>query len=145
MTAAPNLEVSANLGHKSIHLDGITRPRAQVVERDAHLPSRGDHVAMRTEQIGQLTEHAQHFALLGSFRRAQLVAQLDDLMRLDKDRRARRGFVVDDAAHTRACRAANWNHIPAAAYRHGSVRGALGRIEGTEDGAESVHDVRSEE
>src|SRR2546429_3566376 len=38
--------------------------RSQVIERDAHLPRGSEAVAPGAQQVGQLAQHAEHFALL---------------------------------------------------------------------------------
>ena len=90
MATAFDLQMPTNLRHEPVDLHGIPRPRAQIVERDAHLPCRRDRRRVWAQQVGQLAQHAQHFPQLGGLRRTQLVAELDDLGRLDEDGAARR-------------------------------------------------------
>src|SRR2546423_12637508 len=135
------LEMPANLRDESIYFDRVASPRAQIIERNAHLPRGGDAVALGPQHVGQLTQHAQHFALLRRFGRAQLIAELDDFGWLDEHRRARRRFVVDDAADAGARGAANRNHIAATAHRHRGIGRALGGVELAEDRTQPLHDM----
>ncbi len=131
----------ADLRHEAVDLDGVPGSRAQIVERDAHLPRRRNRRGMRAQQVGQLAQHAQHFAQLGGLGRTQLVAQLDDLGRLDEHGVARRRLVVHDAADAPAGRGADRNHVAPAAHRDGGVGRALGLIERSQDGAQLVRHV----
>src|SRR2546427_576372 len=125
MASISDLQVPADLRHEPVHFHRIPRPRAQVVERDTHLPGGRDRARMRPEQIGQLAQDAEYFALLGGLRRPQLVAELDDLGRLDEDGAARRRFVVHDAADAGPRGGANRDHIAATAYGNRGVGRAL--------------------
>ena len=123
---------AADLGREAVHFDGVARPGAQVIERDAHLPCGGEAVAPRAQQIGELAQHAEHFALLLRLGGAQRIAELDDLRRLDEHRRSGRRLVVHDAAHTGAGGRADGDHVAAAPQRHRGVGRAVGRVEGAE-------------
>src|SRR5262245_17985221 len=136
-----DLEMSADFWYESIYCDGVPRARTKVVERDTHLPRRRDHGRLRPQQIRELAQHPQHFPLLGRFRRAQLVAQLTDLRRLDEDRAARRRLDVHDAANARARRAPNRDDVAAAAHRDRRIGRALGLIQCSENRTEPVHHV----
>src|SRR5439155_1515946 len=81
---------------EAVHLHGVTGASAEVVEGDTHLPGRGEPLAVRPQQVGQLAQHPLHLPLLGSLQIAQLVAELDDLGRLDEHRRPARRRVVHD-------------------------------------------------
>src|SRR5258705_4276347 len=139
MSSPAYFEMPTNLRHKPIDLHRVSRPRAEIVERDAHLPGGGDRVAMWAQQVGELAQHAQHFPQLGGLRGAQLVAQLDALGRLDEHGAAGRRLVVHDAADPRARGRANRNDVAAAAHRHRGIGRALGLIERSQDRAELVH------
>ncbi len=141
MPSPANLQVPANLRHEPVDLHGVPRPRTQIVERDAHLPRRGDRRGMGAQQVCQLAQYAQHFAQLGGLGGTQLVAELDDLGRLDEHGVARRGLVMDDAAHARSRRGADRNHVAPAAHRDRRVGRALGLIERSQNGAQLVHHV----
>ena len=119
-----------------VHLDGVARPGAQVVEREAHVPRRGDRVAVRAQQLGQLAQHPQHLALLFRLGRAQRVAELDHFRRLEEHRGAGRRLVVDDAADLGAGRGPHGDHVAAAPQRDARVGGAVTRVEAAEDGVE---------
>ena len=122
----------ADRGREAVHLDGVARPGAQVIERDAHLPRSGQGVAPRAQQVGQLAQHAEHFALLLRLSGAQRVAELDDLGGLDEHGGSGRRLVVDDAAHAAAGGRADGDDVAAAPQRHGGVGRAVGRVEGAE-------------
>src|SRR5205823_3295157 len=141
MAPLADLQMPANLRDESIYFDRVASPRAQIIERNAHLPGGGDTVALGPQHIGQLTQHAQHFALLRRFGCAQLIAELDDFGWLDEHGRTRRRFVVDDATDAGAGGAANRNHIAATAHRHRGIGRALGGVELAEDRTQPLHDV----
>ncbi|OLC47265.1 MAG: hypothetical protein AUH68_01270 [Gemmatimonadetes bacterium 13_1_40CM_4_69_5] len=84
---------------------------------------------MRPQQVGELAQHALHLALLGRFEIAQLVAQLDDLGRLDEHRRPARRGVVDDAADARARGGAHGDDVAVVADGHGGVGDGVLRVE----------------
>ena len=138
MAPAADLHVAADLRHEPVHFHRIPRPRAQIVERNAHLPGGRDRGHVRPEQVGQLAQHPEHFALLGGLRRAQLIAELDDLGRFHEHGAARRRFVMDDAAHPRPRGVADRDHVAAAADRDRGVRCALALIEASEDRPQAV-------
>src|SRR5690349_8655244 len=133
MPSAFDLEMTADFWYESIYRDRVPRARTQVVERDAHLPPCRDRRRLRPHQLCELPQDAQHLTLLRRFRRAQLIAELDDLGRLDKDGAARRRFVVHDAAHARARGATNRNHVAATPHRYRRVGRALGLVQTSED------------
>ncbi len=70
--------------------------------------------------------------------RAQRVAELDRLGRLDEHGRARGRFVVHDAADARARAAAHRDDVAPAPQRYGRVGRTLGRIERAENRFEAL-------
>src|ERR1051326_8137907 len=101
MATVSDFDMAADLWNEAVYLHGVLGPRAEIVERDAHLEARRDRRGVRPQQVGQLAQHPQYFALLGGLGRAQLVAELDDFRRLDEQRAAGGGFVVQDRKSTR--------------------------------------------
>ena len=124
---------------EAVHFHGIARPRAQVIERDTHLPRGRERRATRAQQIRQLAQHAQHFALLFGFRRPQGVAQLDHFGRLDEHCGARGGLVVHDAAHAGARRRAD--DVAAPAQGDGGIGRTVGRVERAEHRVEPADET----
>src|SRR6266576_1525924 len=140
MAPVPDLERSrADRRGESVHLDGVARAGAQVVERDAHLPCRGDRVAMGAEQLRQVPQHLQDFALLIDLGGAQRVTELDDLGRLQEDGGAGGRLVVHDAPDAGAGGRADGDHVAALPHGDGRIGGAVRRIEGGEHGVEPLY------
>ncbi len=54
MATAANLQLPTNLRHEPVHFHRISRARAEIIERDTHLPCRGDRVALGAQHVGQL-------------------------------------------------------------------------------------------
>src|SRR5207249_6693649 len=66
----------------------------------------------------ELVEDASHFGALRELRLAQRVVRLEDLERLDEDRGAARGLIVDDPLHRAAHLRLDRNDVAAATLGH---------------------------
>ncbi len=126
----------AHRGGEAVHLHGVAGAGAEVVEGDAHLPGRGEPLAVRPQQVGQLAQHTLHLPLLRGLEVAQLVAELDDLGRLDEHRRPARRRVVHDAADPAPRRGAHGDHVAVVAHGHGRIGDGVLRVEVVEQGLE---------
>src|SRR5438128_1080266 len=89
----------------------------------------------------QLAQDAAYLAWLGVLRRPQLVAELEDLGRLDEDGAARSRFVVHDAADAGPRGGANGDHIAATAHGNSGVGRALALVEASQDRSQPVDDA----
>ena len=117
----------------AIHCDRVAGARAQVVERDAHLPGGRDGGARGAQPLGELAQHAQYLALLLDLVRAQLVTQGDRFRWLDEQRRPGRRFVVHDAANLAARGAPHRDHVAAPAHGDACVGSSLPLVQPREN------------
>ena len=89
--------------------------RDREVDRRRRLDERDDRVRARADRRRQLAQDAQHLLALGARHLGVLVRHLDELERLDEDRLAGVGDVVDDPRHAAARARAHGEDGPAAA------------------------------
>ena len=89
--------------------------RDREVDRGRRLDERDERVCTRADRRRQLAQDAQHLLALGARHLGVLVRHLDELERLDEDRLAGVGDVVDDPRHAAARARAHREDGPAAA------------------------------